>query len=117
MERKVTSGTISVGIEGSDDELRQLANWLRDEDDLRGRVRLVDRAPQPGHMGSALDTIEVLATSGTATALVTSVFGWLRHRRSAERVTLRVREAELTCGSADDAAMLMDKLHGLLGED
>ena len=116
MGRKVTSGTISVNL-ASDDDLRQLANWLRDEDELRGRVRLVERPIEPGHMGGVLDTVQIVATSGTATALVTSLFGWLRHRRTAERVTLRVGETELQCGSADDAARLLAQLQGLLGQD
>jgi hypothetical protein len=116
MGRKVTSRTISVSTE-SDDDLRQLANWLRDEDDLRGRVRLVEGPVTPGQMGGVVDAVELIATSGTATALVRSLFGWLRHCRTAKRVTVRFGDSELRCGSADDAALLLARLSELVGKD
>lgn len=114
------SGTISVGLPETDD-LRLLARWLRDEDELRGRVTLVDKPAEPGHMGGVADVLQVAVGSGGAvTAFVTSLFGWLHHRRAIHRVTLRIRlangtETELTCGSTDDAKTLLDKLHGMIG--
>lgn len=110
----MNSGTISVNLAGTDDELRLLANWLRDEDDLRGRVDLVELPIEPGHMGAALAAIEVLVTSSTASTLVRSLFDWLRHRRTTEKVTLRVGDVEITCGSADDAATLLAKVREAL---
>lgn len=117
----MTLPTVSVSLDGSDDELRQLAGWLRDEDELRGRVRIVDRPIEPGRMGGVLDTVEVALTSGTAGTLVTSLFAWLTHRRAAGRVKLKVRNGdrtiELTCGSADDAGTVLDRLGAFLTGD
>jgi len=108
----VSFPTVSVSLDGSDDDLRQFARWLRDEDDLRGRVSLVEQPIAPGQMGGVLDTVQVVLTSGTAGTFVTSLFAWLGHRRVAGRVKLKLRDgdrtAELTCGSADDANSLIE---------
>jgi hypothetical protein len=118
---EVDSGIISVGLPETDD-LRLLANWLRDEEELRGRVSLVDQPAQPGHMGGMADVVQVAVGSGGAvTALVLSLFNWLRHREANERVTMRIAlengaEAEFTCSSADDANALLDKLYGMIGD-
>jgi hypothetical protein len=114
----VTFPTVSIGLDEADDQLRLLAAWLRDEDALRGRVRLVEQPIAPGQMGGVLDAVEVVLTSGTASTLVTSVFAWLGHRRAAGRVRLKVhtdgRSVELTCGSADDAQTVIASLDKIL---
>ena len=85
--------TVSINVDGlgdgPDDELRLLATWLRDEDQLRGRVSLVHRPISEGEMGGALDTVQVMLTSSTASTFVTSVFAWLTQRRTSGRVSLR----------------------------
>jgi hypothetical protein len=105
-------------MDGSGDELRQLARWLRDEDDLRGRVNLVDQPIAPGQMGGVLDTVQVVLTSGTAGTLVTSLFAWLGHRKATNKVRLKVQigetTVELTCGSTDDAGALIDRIRTML---
>jgi hypothetical protein len=114
----VTSPTASVRFDGTDDDLRQLARWLRDEDELRGRVKLVDHPIAAGEMGGALDAVEVVLTSGTASALVTSLFTWLTQRRATGKVRLKIRagdrSVDLTCGSADDAQALIDSITSIL---
>ena len=62
MGRKVTSGTISVDL-ASDDDLRQLANWLRDEDELRGRVRVVDQFSLDAEAGRIAEVYRSLLRS------------------------------------------------------
>ncbi|MBN6035554.1 hypothetical protein JYK18_11685 [Amycolatopsis sp. 195334CR] len=87
--------------------------WFRDEDELRGRVDLVDAATRPGEMGGEIEALSVVLGSGVLTQLVTSLFGWLEHRRGAQRVRLVVKrpdsgeELELECGSPDDAAEVL----------
>jgi hypothetical protein len=104
--------TVSIMLDGADEKLRSLANWLRDEDDLRGRVR-VSPAPIPeGRMGGAVDAIVVVLTSATVGTMVTSVKDWLVAKRIAEKVTFTLRsetgrEIDLTCGSATDAETLL----------
>lgn len=104
--------TVSITLDGADEKLRSLANWLRDEDDLRGRVR-VSRAPIPDeHMGAALDAIVVILTSATMGTMFTSVKDWLVAKGAAEKVTLTLRsetgrEIDLTCSSAADVETLL----------
>ncbi|GAB3497087.1 hypothetical protein GCM10027521_47370 [Amycolatopsis cihanbeyliensis] len=107
---------MTVRLAGSAEELRRLAAWLRDEDDLRGRVRLQQRPTEPGEMGSLADVlVVVLASGGVVNTTVKSVFAWLRHRRDAQQVSLIVRcgdtgeELDLQCGSANDAEQLVDR--------
>jgi hypothetical protein len=106
-------------VDGTDEELRSLASWLRDEDDLRGRVRLSTAPIQEGHMGGALDAIVVILTSSTVGTVVTSVKDWLVARRTADKVTLKLssgtgRELELTCGSSGDAQAVLDSARKFL---
>jgi hypothetical protein len=118
----MTSETVSVNLDCSDDELRLLAKWLRDEDDLRGRVTLVPRSIEPGEMGAALDTVQVAITSGTVGTLITSLFAWLTHRRLTKKVFLKFHteqghEVTLTCGSADDVAQVLDHVRMLIADE
>jgi hypothetical protein len=103
----LTSGTISITLPDAGEELRRLGSWLADEEELRGRVQSADAPIRPGEMGSVLDAVVVVVTSGTATTLCTSLFGFLTRSREAKKVTLKVKNAtgaelELVCGTADD---------------
>jgi hypothetical protein len=111
----VAAGTVAIRLDDaddSDDELRQLARWLRDEEELRGRVDLELAPIQQDHMGGMAQAVVVVLTSGTASALVTSLFNWLAHRRDVDKVTVSVEpgptgKVEVTCGSPDDAERLL----------
>jgi len=102
VEAPVAAGTAEIRIEPadrSDEELRQLARWLRDEDELRGKVDLAAG-------------VTVIVTSGTAIALVTSLFSWLGRRRESARVTVTVESAtgeriDLSCAAPADADNLL----------
>jgi hypothetical protein len=118
----VASGTVSIDLDCSDEELRSLAKWLRDEDELHGRVSLVPTPIEPGEMGAALDTVQVVITSGTVGTLVTSLFAWLTHRRLTKKVFLKFRteqghEITLTCGSADDVSQVLDQVRMLIADE
>jgi hypothetical protein len=120
----VAAGTMTIRPhprDGSDDDVRQLAGWLRDEEELRGRVTLAQSPVRPGEMGGVTDAVVVAMTSGTAGVVVTSLFTWLSRRREAERVSVTVEsgtgeKAVITCGSADDAARLLQVCHDTLGD-
>ncbi|MGH3549671.1 MAG: effector-associated constant component EACC1 [Pseudonocardiaceae bacterium] len=117
----MASGTVSIDLDCSDDELRSLAKWLRDEDELRGRVSLVPRPIEPGELGAALDTVQVAITSGTVGTLVTSLFAWLTHRRLTKKIFLKFHtdqghEITLTCGSADDVSHVLDHVRILIAD-
>lgn len=118
----MASGTVSVDLDCSDDELRSLAKWLRDEDELRGRVSLVPRPIESGEMGATLDTVQVAITSGTVGTLLTSLFAWLTHRRLTKKVFLKFRteqgrEITLTCGSADDVSQVLEDVRTLIADE
>jgi hypothetical protein len=104
----VTSGIVAITMPESGDELCRLAAWLREEDEFRGRVQLTDGPPRPGQFGSAVDSVMVGVTSGTATAFCTSFFGWLSRRKQQGKVSLKIKrsgdtqELDLACASAAD---------------
>lgn len=117
----MVSGMVAIGLDDSDEELRSLAAWLRDEDEFRGRVHLKESV-QSGQMGGALDAVTLAISSGTASILVTSIFGWLKHRREARKVSLKLRddsgrEFNLTCGSADDTDKIIDNIRRFLSDE
>ena len=118
----VTSGIVAITVPGSDDELRQLAAWLRDEDELRGRVQLAEIPIQAGQMGGVLDSVVVAVTSSSATAFCTSLFGWLTRRKEAQKVSLKIKrsgateELELSCGSASDTADVLVSMRQFLND-
>lgn len=73
-------------------------------------------------MGSVLDAVEVVLTSSTATAVVNSVFGWLKQRRLSSKVSLRFRtvkgtDVTLKCGSSDNAAELLATVREIIAEE
>lgn len=80
----------AVRIVAEDDEqLRQLQKWLVGDDDLRGRVVVDARLPEPGELGIGVDTLlTVLAPGGVAAALVGGLFAWLQSRASPVRLRL-----------------------------
>jgi hypothetical protein len=70
----------AVGAQPSD-EVRSLRRWLVTEDDLRGRVRLVDAVPEPGTLGAMTDVLMVtLGPAGAATVFAGALVTWIRHR-------------------------------------
>ncbi|WP_257902885.1 effector-associated constant component EACC1 [Saccharothrix obliqua] len=115
----MSTATVRFQTAGSDDEVRALVKWLRDEDALRGRVSLAAAPPAEGEMGELVDAAVIVLTSGTASVLVRSLFDYLKHRRTTAKVTLTVRdekgrELELTCGSGDDARATVTALQTFL---
>jgi hypothetical protein len=118
----VSSGTVDIRIDDdSDDELRSLAGWLRDEDEFRGRIRFGEKAADPGQMGGVVDTVAMVLTSGTASTFVSSLFGWISQRREAHTVSLKFRtasgcEIELKCGSGDDVQTVLAQVRPLFNE-
>lgn len=109
----------SVRITGDleDDDLRSIANWLRAEDDLRGRVHLAVRPIEPGQMGGVVDAVSVaLGRGGVAVALVRSLFGWLGQRRKGSRLRLELRdgdrEVKIDIDAVQDPDAVVDKVLG-----
>lgn len=82
---------LSVLSEDPIADAESLADWLRGEPELAGRVRLTGQGPKQGELGSALDTLTVaLGAGGTGTALVACLRTWFAQpRRSNVRLKIR----------------------------
>lgn len=97
------------------DGLASLNDWLRHEEELRGRVRLVPQVPEPGQMGSLVDVLAVaVGGSGALTVLAKSLAVWLRQPR---RSTIRISVARLdgtTVGITGENLRTAGEIEGLL---
>lgn len=90
---------------GQDDDLRSLADWLRETPSVRrsARISLAERMPAPGDMGGALEAIQLITGNGwSAAAFVMSVLGWRRTRPKEPRVRVRCGDLEITLAGASN---------------
>jgi membrane-associated two-gene conflict system component 1 (EACC1) len=86
----VTATTVLITVEGEDDALA-LRDWLNED----FAARLHER-PTEGTMGSALDTVALVVTSGGLTALTTSLVAYLRTRGMKVKITATVGDRTAT---------------------
>lgn len=91
----VTSSTVLITVDGEDDALA-LREWLNAEDEFRGRARLHGGPSDEGAMGSALDTVSLVVTSGGLTAMTTALVAYLRTRGMKVKITATVGERSAT---------------------
>jgi hypothetical protein len=75
--------TIAV-VETADavDEVLSLRAWLVAEDELRGRVQLIEQEPEPDELGSVLHELAVVVGPGGGAVLASVLVAWVRHRTS-----------------------------------
>jgi membrane-associated two-gene conflict system component 1 (EACC1) len=85
---------VSVTVAGSAaDQLHSLYTWLVAEEELRGRVRLVEPSPSQGTLGGAPEGLVVaLSQGGAGAVLASAIVAWVRHRTS--DVVCRVRRPD-----------------------
>ncbi|WP_433194294.1 effector-associated constant component EACC1 [Nocardia sp. CA-107356] len=77
-------------VTDNSDELRDLAEFLGDTDELRGRLKSQLRPPGPEDMGPILEALEILVGPGGITAATaTAIVAWIRSRRADVRLTVR----------------------------
>lgn len=108
-----------IAIEAEADQLYSLHDWLRDVDDLRGRIRLEQRAPLPGHMGAPTSALLVsIDTEPEVRTLARTVEFWLRMRGSDVALKLRVgnRVTELDLRGEVDVEVVVRQVDTLLRE-
>lgn len=68
--------------------MRSLHAWLAGQDELRGRVRSVMEAPEPGAMGSVVEALLVtLGPGGVASAVASVLISWIRRQSGAISVS------------------------------
>jgi hypothetical protein len=93
--------------DGSVDESRSLANWLRDEPEVRryGRPETPpDRDTTDGQMGTALDVLTLVLGAGlSATQLVASIIMWRASHGRPIRVIIERDDREIPVDSDDPA--------------
>jgi Effector Associated Constant Component 1 len=90
---------LTIALAGAGlDELRNLRSWLVQEDELRGRVALVQEIRAPGTLGGAAEVLSVsLGSGGAISVLVAGTVSWLRQRyghRPGSTVTVKLRRAD-----------------------
>jgi hypothetical protein len=63
-------------------QLGELAEWLRHERELRGRIRLEQGEPASGEMSGGLveALVVTLSTGGAVTVLARAAVEWVKHR-------------------------------------
>lgn len=74
---------------GSGDSLQELKEWLSSQEQLRGRIHLIEHRRQSGALTETIVSLAAdLGPPGLA-ALGTALVTWLRHRTSDVRVAVR----------------------------
>ncbi|MEV8440160.1 hypothetical protein AB0425_22510 [Actinosynnema sp. NPDC051121] len=100
-------------------ELRSLLDWLRSEDDLRGKVRFVAGEPSASELG-AMDALAVaLGSGGAGAVLARSLTTWLTTRRADLDVTVTGpsgTEVRLKANRVADPAALLNEIPKLLDQ-
>jgi hypothetical protein len=77
-------------------DFASLLDWLRQEDELRGRVRQRQAPIEQGQMGSVSDILTVMVGSGGAvTVLLGSIATWLKNRRSDVTIDLSLGDNKI----------------------
>jgi len=95
-ERSITLTLTNSGP----DQLRALRAWLTQEEQLRGRVILIqEEPPEPGTLGMALEALSVSIESGGAvTVLIAGIMSWIRQRygqrNRASTTVIKLRRAD-----------------------
>lgn len=96
----------SLDTTGTEDDLRSLLLWLREDETVDLLVRPGSAGPPPpGGMGAGFEVLQFAVSGGlSAAALVVSVLQWQTSRRRAPAVTLRRGDVEvaLTAQAARD---------------
>jgi hypothetical protein len=97
-----------------------LLEWLRGVPELRGRVQRERVTAQPGQQGASGDLVVALASTGAATALVTSLQVWLTNRHTDVTMSVSVpdgRQVTVTATRAHDLSQVRELLSAALAAD
>lgn len=78
---------------GTGDELASVRRWLSDEDELRGRIQVVNEPIGETQLGSIPDVLTVaLGASGAGTVLASSLITWLQTRRTKAKIIVQTAD-------------------------
>lgn len=108
---------VRLSVAGIDpvEGLEQLASWLGQEPELRGRVKPVTTAPEAGELGAMTDAvIAAVGAGGAVSVLAASLRTYLAQpRRSDVRITVQGpdgRRVELDAKRVDDVEALVRQI-------
>jgi predicted dehydrogenase len=93
--------------------LVDLAEWLSGENELRGRVRIVNGPIGGTELGTVVDLLTVaLGAGGAGTVLASSIVTWLQTRRTTVKVTVKSPKGSVTLDiqTVGDVAPLLDHI-------
>ncbi|MER5972484.1 hypothetical protein ABT112_22570 [Streptomyces sp. NPDC002055] len=102
---------------------RDLADWLNDDEDLSGAVRLRMAPPARGEQGALAQAAELLgAAEPLLSAGVGAVAMWLAERTKSRRVSFRAvrpdgAELRVSAGSPADAAAVREELERFVNDN
>ncbi|GAA2883481.1 hypothetical protein GCM10010517_46690 [Streptosporangium fragile] len=86
---------LSISDPDSADALGDLYEWLVEEPELAGRIRVVESPPAPGTLGPVAEALQVaLEPGGAVTVLAAVVVAWLRYRTGKMTITIVTRDGE-----------------------
>ncbi|MFE6481762.1 hypothetical protein ACFVGN_02285 [Streptomyces sp. NPDC057757] len=97
---------IEVRVQGSDDDLRSLYGWLRDEPAVRrtANLELLEQPPRPGEMGGLVDVLQLVTDNGwSAGTFAFTLATWRQTRRRDPGVTVRRGDTVVTLSDCNDA--------------
>lgn len=99
--------------DGISEDLAALGAWLQQEDELRGRIRIVPSGISETELGAISDVlIAALSTGGAGTVLASSLRTWLLTRRTTAKITVEAsgRTVTLDIQTVGDAAPLLEQI-------
>jgi Effector Associated Constant Component 1 len=102
-------------VDGGEGELAALYEWLRGEDELRGRIRAVRGPIGETELGPAVELLTVaLGAGGAGTVLASSLKTWLLTRRTTAKIVVESagRSVTVDVQSAGDVARLVEQMRG-----
>ena len=112
--------SVKVAVIGARDVDVALLQWLRGVPELRGRVQRESVTPKPGQQGASGDLVVALASTGAATALITSLQVWLANRHTDVTVSVSVpdgRQVTVVAARAHDLTQVQELLSAALAAD
>jgi len=98
----VVEARITVHGEGAEAGGGGLAQWLRREPELRGRVALRPAAAEPGTLAASADIVVSVLGNSAILALARAVRTWLEHRKPVVEVELDTPRGRLRYKLSDD---------------
>jgi hypothetical protein len=116
-------GAISIAIPDESLGLRELGEWFREDDTLRGKISYKEQPVKPGQMGGMIEAIIIaVGSGGAATTLIRQFFTWLR--RSGDRHTVHLtlkddtgREVHLDVNGLKDSDVIARKAFEFFSSD